>query len=192
VPAVRPAAAASGNGLLIWGRIINGAVILEPAFVVQAPARLPAAAGPHRVEGFDAAGGRVFSLAFEGELVADLPSGDERHFAYVVPLSATERSRIASIRLTGNGLTANRLPARAQLSAAGAPAANIAGTRAGQDVSVRWNPAYPIALVRDARTGAILSFARGGSVRVPSASGEITVDLSDGIGTLPRVTVRAP
>ncbi len=187
-PSIQPAAPGAGRGLLVWGRIINGNVILEPAVVVDAPARLPAVAGPHRVEGFDAAGGRVFSLSFEGDLVPDLPSGDERHFAYVVPLARAEQARLASIRLTGNGLTAVRVPA-AGLRAGSAPAPAVRGVRIGQEMDLRWDPAYPMAVVRDARTGHILSFARGGAARVPAGAAGVTVDLSDGVSTLPRVTL---
>lgn len=196
-PSIQPAAPGKGRGLLVWGRIINGNVILEPAVVVDAPARLPAQAGPHRVEGFDAAGGRVFSLGFAGDLVADLPSGDERHFSYVVPLAQAEQARLTSIRLLGNGLTVVRAPVpglragTAQAPGGGWQRSAVHGTRAGQGVDLRWDPVYPMAVVRDARTGEILSFARGGSVRVPAGGAGVTVDLSDGISTLPRVTVIA-
>ncbi len=195
MPGVRPAPGGAGTGLLIWGRIINGAVVLEPALLVRAPARLPAVTGRHHVEGFDAAGGSIFSLSFAGDLVSDLPSGDERHFAFVVPLSRAEQGRIASIRLTGNGLTTMRVPARTlgawgQGQQAGGSGAAVSGTRAGPDVTLRWNPVYPMALVRDARSGAILSFARGGMVRIPADSGVLSVEVSDGVVTLPPVTVR--
>lgn len=187
---VRPVGAVTGPGMLIWGRIINGSVILEPSFMVQAPARLPSEPGPHRVEAFDAAGGRIFSLSFSGELVADLPAGAERHFAYVVPLSAQEQARVAALRLTGNGLTTMRLPLRA---ATGVPAApEVGAVRAGTETRVQWNPAYPMALVRDAASGEVLSFARGGVVQVPAGRAGVSVQLSDGVVTLPKVTVRAP
>jgi Metallo-peptidase family M12 len=195
-PVIQPAPPGSGRGLLVWGRIINGNVILEPAVVVDAPARLPATPGPHRVEGFDAAGGRVFSLSFAGDLVADLPSGDERHFSYVVPLVQAEQARLTSIRLTGNGLTALRVPApglrtvSAQGANGGWQRAAVQGTRVGQEVDLRWDPGYPMAVVRDARTGQIVSFARGGSVRVPAGSAGVTVELTDGLSTLPRVNLK--
>ncbi len=187
-PSIQPVAAGSNRGLLVWGRIVNGNVILEPAVMVNAPARLPAVAGPHHIEGFDAAGGRVFSLSFEGDVVQDLPSGDERHFAYVVPLAANDQARLASVRLTGNGLTAIRVPA-AGLRAGTTTVAPLRAARVGQEMDVRWDPQYPLAVVRDAGTGQILSFARGGSIRVPAGLAGVTVDLSDGISTMPRVTL---
>ena len=110
-PDVEPSAAAvaaPGRGLLVWGRVVAGNVILEPAFFVDAPARLPTRAGPHRIEGLDAAGLPLFSLGFDGEVVPDLPRGEERHFAFVVPLGPAEEARLARLRLTGHGLTALR------------------------------------------------------------------------------------
>jgi hypothetical protein len=47
-----------------------------------------------------------------------------------------------------------------------------------------------MAMVRDARTGEILSFARAGVVEIPTRAREIDVTFSDGVrGTTRRVTV---
>jgi hypothetical protein len=167
--------------------------------VVNALARLPSQPGPNRLEGLDAGGARVFSLSFGGDLVQDLPSGDEYHFAYVVPLTPTEQGRLASLRLTGQGLTAVRVPPAAlRAGASQAPgarlrAAAVRGARVGQDLVLQWDPAYPMAVVRDARTGEILSFARGGSARVGAGPAGVTVELTDGVSNrLPLVTIVAP
>ncbi len=190
-PAVEQAVTAPGRGLLVWGRIVAGNVILEPAFVVQAAPRLPRRAGPHRVEGFDAAGQPVFRLAFEGDLVTDLPRGEERHFAFVVPLSAADEGRLAGLRLVGHGLTAVRVPDAGLVS--GAPARAVVRTgRTGNRVGIAWNGAYPMALVRDAQSGDVLSFARGGQARLAGVRGAVTVELSDGVRSLPQVTLQRP
>lgn len=189
--AVRTGATA-GRGLLLWGRIVAGNVILEPSFVVQAPARLPARPGPHRVEALDAQGQPIFGLSFAGDAVPDLPNGGEEHFAFVVPLSAGEEARLASLRLVGHGLTVLRAPA-AQLRAGGAAADPALTTvQANGTLDLRWNAAYPMALVRDARTGEVLSFARGGRARLPDAGHGVRVELSDGVRTLPQVTIVRP
>jgi hypothetical protein len=52
---------ANERGLLVWGRIDQGRVILEPAFDVDAPASLPRG-GSHKLEGFGAAGESLFSM----------------------------------------------------------------------------------------------------------------------------------
>ncbi len=188
-PAVA-SARASAPGLLVWGRVKNGSVILEPGLVVNAPARMPTAPGPHQVEGVDAAGNRLFGFSFAGDLVPDLPQGDEYHFAYVVPLSAGERTRLAGLRLVGKGLTARQAAIRAPGQPLPAVAASATATAGGTEV--RWNPAYPMAIVRDATTGEVLSFARGGAVRLPATGRALTVEPSTGVVTLPAVTVPAP
>jgi hypothetical protein len=58
-------------------------------------------------------------------------------------------------------------------------------------VRLEWSAsAAPMAMVRDARTGEILSFARAGVVEIPTRAREIDVTFSDGVrGTTRRVTV---
>lgn len=189
--ALRPAArtvGTVGRGLLVWGRVLAGRVILEPSFVVNAPATLPARPGPHTVEGLDATGLPLFRLAFEGEAVPDFPRGEERHFAFVVPLSATEESRLASLRLVGHGLTAIRGGAGAALRAP----SRVVVDRRGGEVVARWDASHPMALVRDAATGEVLSFARGGRVGLTAGGPAVRVELSDGVRTLQEVTVVRP
>jgi hypothetical protein len=189
---VQPSPEAPAEGLLIWGRIAAGRVVLEPGFVVAAPPRLPARPGPERVTGLDAAGRPVFSLAFKGEEVPDLPGGDERHFVFVVPLDSAERNRVHSLRLTGNGLTAVRAPvASLGPEAVQSGPSPVLSVRAGTDIEVRWDAHYPLAVVRDAQSGEILSLARDGLARVPAPPGAIRVDLSDGVTSHPaEVTAR--
>ncbi len=191
-PAIQPASEASTEGLLVWGRIRAGRAILEPAFVVNAPARLPARSGPNRLAGYDAAGNPLFSLAFEGEEVLDLPGGAERQFVFVLPLASAERDRLASLRLTGSGLTALRsAPVAAGVAsrlAGSVPEVRAVTTGAGTEI--RWDGVYPMAIIRDARSGEILAFARGGTGRLP-ASSALRVELSDGVGSRPgKVSAR--
>jgi hypothetical protein len=177
---------------MVWGRIRGGSVILEPSFLVHAPARLPGRPGPHSVEGLDGSGNRVFSLSFEGTIVPDLPGGEERQFAFVVPLTVAERGRLASVRLIGAGLTARRLPF-AGLRAPGAPASQpVRAARAGERVEVRWDRAYPLAVIRDARTGEILALARDGFASLPGRVEGLRVELSEGVSSIPGVTLGAP
>jgi hypothetical protein len=41
-----------------------------------------------------------------------------------------------------------------------------------------------MALIRDARTGQILSFARGGTVTLPTSPDELDITLSDGVRSM--------
>jgi hypothetical protein len=52
----------------------------------------------------------------------------------------------------------------------------------GSTVEVTWDAvAFPMALVRDPETGEVLSFARGGSVRIQAPAGALDLAFSDGI-----------
>lgn len=56
--------------LLLWGNAGAGDLLLEPAFVVDAPPKPPTGEGPYRLEGFDAAGRTLFSFSFAPDEVA--------------------------------------------------------------------------------------------------------------------------
>jgi hypothetical protein len=176
--------------LLVWGRIENGVPKLEPAFQVTAPPSLPSTSGPYLIEGLDSLGRSVFSYPFAAKVTQDL-AGDLQHFAFAVPLTAEEVGRIATLRLktrereslvraTTTGMLLSAGDARRSLQPV-SPQATIVKT-ASNRVSVRWDAqAYPLVVVRDASTGAILSLARGGDVSVVTSGGDVRLDFSDGI-----------
>ena len=181
-PTGAPQAGGGGNGpddgLLVWGRITPSGVLLEPAFRVAPVAQALPTRGAWRVEARDAAGALVFSQAFAPQEVADLPGGLEEHFAIVLPLGATTLDRVASLQVSGPGGVSSRTttpgPAVAADPVASMP---IPGRR-----QLTWDASrHPMALVRDASTGEILSFARGGSVNLWSNAGQLDVQLSDGV-----------
>lgn len=58
------AAGSAGEMLVVWGRIHDGRVTLDPAFVVDGPPALPEAGGPYRVDGIGVDGRTEFSLSF--------------------------------------------------------------------------------------------------------------------------------
>lgn len=176
---------AADSGLLVWGRMRGDSLILEPSFMVQAPAHMPATlGGAYRLSGRDANGGSLFDFSFDGAEVPDLPGGAERHFAFVVPIGQAAPDRLQSLVLAGP-----RGAAIQRTAALGGAVPNVSVTAAGAgQVSVRWDKRYPMALVRDAATGQILSFARGNSALV-AASGPVRVELSRGTGSV-RGTVK--
>ena len=54
--------------------------------------------------------------------------------------------------------------------------------RMGNDASITWNAQrYPLAVVRDAKTGEILSLARGGAANVETPASDLELTLSDGV-----------
>lgn len=67
--------------LLLWGNAGTPELLLEPAFVLDAPPKLPAREGPYRLEGFDAAGRPLFSFPFTPD---ELEYGGGQ-FAFAIP-----------------------------------------------------------------------------------------------------------
>ena len=96
------AVAASTRSLLLWGGLDADSVpLLEPAFVVEAPAALPDSAGAHRLIGRAASGAELFSLSFTMPETAD---GDgSSSFAFVLPVRPGWEAGLGSITLSGPG-----------------------------------------------------------------------------------------
>ena len=163
--------------LLVWGRIENGRAVLEPAFRISARPSLPRRPGPYRLEGRAADGGRIFGLDFTPLEVADDPNG-ARHFVFAVPLGPERASRLASLHLGGAGV-------RASMAQASSEPAVVAMTRgAAGRVSLRWDASKaPMIMVRDPVTGDVLSFARGGHTEVTTGRDELSLTVSDRVGS---------
>ena len=86
------------RSLLLWGGIRNGRLRLEPPLVWDAPPKLPAAPGPYRLAGVDAAGAERFSLSFEPDL---LDHGAGRSFLFAVPFQAGWEDAVQAVVLRG-------------------------------------------------------------------------------------------
>ncbi|HEY7613768.1 MAG TPA: hypothetical protein VH764_12285 [Gemmatimonadales bacterium] len=172
-------ARAARSALLVWGRIVDGQAVLEPAFRIVTRAESPRRSGPYAVEGTAADGSRVFAVTFDAPRIADHPRAG-RLFSLAVPVDDADASRLEQIRLTGPGIgpaTVTRPPPA--LRAASAKPVRIAAAAGG--TSLQWDAAaHPMVMVRDARSGEVLSFARGGSVTVP-ATGDLELVASDGV-----------
>jgi hypothetical protein len=192
-----PAAGMASTGgvaqptLLVWGHVTNGRAVLEPAFQVVTRPVLPSRPGPYSIEATTSAGARAFSLSFEASEAADDPRGG-RHFAFAVPLDEATAGRLESIRLSGPGAgatTVRRTTARRDAATAGEPARLSYSARG---IALRWDvAAHPAVMVRDVRTGEVLSFARGGEVVLPGEPRELDLVLSDGVRSR-HARVRVP
>ena len=88
--------------LLLWGGVGGeGTPFLEPAFLVDAPASIPEAAGPYRLTGLTADGVELFSMAFAMPETADGDGGSG--FAFAVPVQSSWEGALTSIALSGPG-----------------------------------------------------------------------------------------
>ena len=184
LPLVMGANAAMQPSLLVWGRIRNGELVLEPAFQVNTRPRLPERPGPYSVEAQAGDGSTLFNFSFTPSAVADAPD-DQQHFAFAIPLSAAKAARLSSLRLRGRG--------RETVTSARVGMSDSVTIRRvdGDRVALRWNVgAHPTVMVRDPETGQILSFVRGGDVELSTAKDQLDLVLSDGVKSrLKRVRV---
>ena len=167
--------------LLVWGRIVNGEPVLEPAFQVVTRPSLPRHTGTYRIEGTAADGSPLFGLGFTPVPVADDPRADA-HFAFAIPLAPERTARLDRVRLSAPGRPAVSL--RATGTSIAARVASVRTTRVGPGVvALQWDAtAHPMALVRDPGTGRVLAFARGGRAEVATSRPELDVQLSSGVG----------
>ena len=174
-----------GRGLLVWGRITPSGLVLEPAFAIDHADLSPPAAGPHRIEGRDPNGAVMFSIPFAAHESHDLPTGPEEAFAFVVPAGRALSADLAELTLRSGGRSVVRRPAPATVPA---PVFTRGADGRGH---LRWNAAlHPVVMVRDAVTGQVLSFARGGSVRLPASVTRLDATFSDGTRSSRRILTR--
>jgi hypothetical protein len=173
----------AGPVLLVWGTVEPGNVVLEPAFHIVGKPSIPSKPGPWSLVGRDAENQVVFSYRFGLDEIADAKR-PTASFAFALPADSAVASRIHSLRLIGPagearvGLDAGvrHEPARAALPAV--------TERVGDRLSVRWDDrAFPLGLVRDTRTGVILSIVRGGRTSMPTRGPGLELLLSDGVRT---------
>jgi hypothetical protein len=170
--------------LLVWGRMEQDRLVLEPAFRITTRPSLPRAPGPFRLEGRAADGTVLFHLDFAPAEVADAP-GAPRSFAFAVPLSAARADRLAALSLQGEGRTAS-------VSASPEPATVEVRDGAAGRVRIRWDAARaPVVLVRDPVTGQVISFARGGEAELVTTRRELSLSVADRIGGR-ELRVRVP
>jgi hypothetical protein len=166
--------------LLVWGRIIDGQPVLEPAFQMMARPSLPVRAGPYSLSATALDGSRLFTLSFDMAKLEDGSPGNG-HFAFAVPLDRAGAAGLSSLRLTGPSGTVTRSSARPLVRSSSASDA-IAARRDGQNVSLRWDAArYPMIMVRDPDSGEVLAFGRGGTATVRTSHGELDLVVSDGV-----------
>lgn len=87
-----------GSRLLLRGHVTaEGELHLDPAFALDAPAKLPSGSGPYRVEGLSMDGARAFALDFDMEMVSE--GGGS--FLFLVPFAEDRIAALERIVLSG-------------------------------------------------------------------------------------------
>jgi hypothetical protein len=183
-----PPAAELGRqeGLLLWGTIGANGVTLNPAFSLSARPALPESNGPNQLRGVATDGTVLFAYGFSATPIADAADGMEEGFTYFVPLSTASIDRLDRIELvTPRGQVVNRSSGAAGVLADAVQSQVTMEARTGDLFRMRWDSGrFPMALVRDAITGQVISIARGGDVDVSSnnrTQAQLEVYLSDGV-----------
>jgi hypothetical protein len=174
--------AAVERSLIVWGHISPDGVVLEPSYEAVTRPSLPGKAGRYRLTGSNDAGVKVLDLSFDGYAVDHMPG--VRMFSYAVPLSSLGGDAPTRLRLVADGVEVERT----QTSTASGTADDVHVERTGADkIRLRWNAERnPMIVVRDERSGAILSFARGGDVHVTTTAAQVEVNMSDGVRSITR------
>jgi hypothetical protein len=168
-------AARREDALLVWGGVGPEGLVLEPAVELPMVASVPSGTGPYEVRGVDASGTVLFSYRFSPGEVDHI---DARSFAFAIPTRVARPDQLAEIVLTGPEGRASR--SRSPVSGNRVPGPSLNRLPGGPRVS--WAATeFPLAVVRDAQTGEVLSFARGGQVTVPGRLMDIF--FSDGVRT---------
>jgi hypothetical protein len=178
--------------MLVWGRITDQGMILEPAFIVNGRPALPRRPGPYRVSALAADGSNLFDVSFEGEEVADLPGPPQRHFAFTVPVSGQTVDRVRTLRLSGpGGQVERRTPAAPRGAAVRAPGYQVDRSGTAR-VRLQWDGAnHPMVMVRDRPTGRIVALVRNGSADLIAGGDDLELVFSDGVRSAER-RVRVP
>jgi hypothetical protein len=171
------------NCLLVWGRITPDSIILEPAFDIMAVPVMPEGTGPYWLEALAADGALILGYSFTGGAVADLPNGLETHFSFLMPVAREGTHRPATLRVSGLGMQATRSAPVTQLNSTVLQDAALSIAAVGGNwVRIEWNAAaWPMIMVRDSDNGEVLSFARGGSVNLPTLRSDLELIRSDGV-----------
>jgi len=188
VPASQdPVVFAKQECLMIAGRVKDGQVLLDSSFRVHAVPLAPEP-GDYILQLHDASGKALLEQSFGTAEVADLPSGDEQHFAFTVPCSDELERSLVGLRVMHQG----RVQAVRRSSFAEGAAVVVrdpVATRMAKGRShLSWDPVvHPKVMVRDPRSGEVIAFAEGGYLDLPTDAPELEVTFSDGVRSQRRM-----
>jgi len=196
-PPVRPVpdwaeADAPLSSVLVRGRIFPGGLVLEPVFQIHAPPSVRMEQdGKHRLRGIDDEGGVLFDLRFDGVEVADVTTGPEEHFSFVIPVGPEGTLRIERVELQAadsrQAVRTSRLSAQELLDALEREDAVMVERAAEGRVRVRWDAdLFPDIMITDPGARMILAFARQGDATLMTELTALAVTPSEGVRSFTR------
>ncbi|HJZ64274.1 MAG TPA: M66 family metalloprotease [Candidatus Acidoferrum sp.] len=166
-------------GLLVWGRMEGGRMILEPAFKVTTPPS-DVTSGPFIWEARDARGQVVARVPFQMFEIADMENQEPQHFAFVAPMDDATMNALDSVRvIKGESELASQKAKNALVTQQTVFRVSDLG---GRRAEVHWDAiAHPVIMLRDAKTGEVRGFLRGGDAMIEDAPDDLEFQLSDGV-----------
>ncbi len=174
-------AAAAKPGLLVWGRLEGGRMILEPAFRVTTTASAMAA-GPYAWEAKDAQGRVVTRVPFQMYEVADMQNQEPQHFAFVVPMDAATMDTLDTVRVVKGESELAMQRAKSAVQTQQAMSAFRVLDLGSRRAEVHWDAtSHPVLMLRDAKTGEVRGFLRGGDATIEDVPDSLELQLSDGV-----------
>jgi hypothetical protein len=163
--------------------------VLEPSFESMTVPKFPPKSGAYRITATDNAGNALVDLSFDPEDVSDAAAGT-KVFAFAIPERSFNAATLAKLRLTGNGSKVEFAATTMDASAAPDTGISVSERVRGRS-EIRWNArTFPLLVVRDNRTGSILSLARGGAATVRQPAASLEIYASNGITTRRRVVTK--
>jgi hypothetical protein len=197
--AMRKGKSGPAEGLLVWGRVVNGRVELEPSFRVRAAITPRATVGSYHAQLLDATGATLLDVPVNADRVDHTTRGDVRHFAVVIPWNESLEQSLARVRVgdvrqplasaerTSASVVASGPPGTpARVSSLPEPRASVVGVDRSR-TRIDWDDrTFPMAMVRDAATGEILGFVRSSGSMVTTDGRSVEVVYSDGVRSLVR------
>ncbi len=172
-----PEAGVAEDCLILWGRVEDGRVILEPAFPAFTVPCLPEG-GDLGLEALDVSGRSLLNLPFTSTEVADGPEG-QAHFAYAVPRRLLGGESLHALRVLDRGVERAR---HTRLATGPGPERPLAAQRSVEGHVLQWNPErHPLLVVRDA-AGQVRGFLRGGRATLP-AEPSLEILACDGVSS---------
>jgi len=122
------------------------------------------------------------SVPFQVYEVADMENQEPQHFAFVVPMDAATMDALDSVRVVKGE---SELAIQKAKSAAQSQAAmNIfrVSELPGRRAEIHWDAVtHPVVMLRDAKTGEVRGFLRGGDAAIDDVPDSLEFQLSDGV-----------
>lgn len=170
------------QGLLVWGRIENDSITLEPAFRVPLKGTIRSDPGPYTWEAIDGVGRVVARRTFAGIQVEHDSESSASVFSFIVPIDQSALDEVRTVRvLKDEKQLASVTRPEARLRSLQPESSVTSKSLANDAVALSWDvDRVSMLMLRDPETGEVLGFLRRpGEVR--NLPADVEVHLSDGI-----------